>query len=79
VPAATAEVRALRVHGGDRRSDEFQGNNSNLEIKRGNASSYLTARLKRDAPQVAEDLANGKYRSVRAAAKEAAEDTGDTR
>jgi hypothetical protein len=40
--------------------------------KRGsNAASYLVARLKRDTPAIAADLAAGKYHSVRAAAKAA--------
>jgi hypothetical protein len=38
---------------------------------RGNGPAYLVSRLKRDAPEVAERLADGEFRSVRAAAIEA--------
>ena len=66
-----AEIAALQAHGGDRRSEEFQPSNAKVEIRYGANTSYLTARLKRDHPTIAEDLAQGKYRSVRAAAKAA--------
>lgn len=57
-------------HGGDRRSEEVQ---STLHCKvesqpYGNHPSYLLRRLKRDAPDVAEDYLSGQYKSVRAAA-----------
>lgn len=65
-----AEVQALRANGGDRRSQEFQCNDSNAEI-RGNASAYRIARLKRDHPAIAAALAEGHFPSVHAAAKAA--------
>jgi hypothetical protein len=54
----------MNEHSGDRTE---QGDNSTL--KRGSTSaSYLVRRLKRDAPEVAEALARGEYKSARAAA-----------
>ena len=41
------------------------------DSKGGNSQEYLLARIKRDAPDVLEDYANGKYPSVRAAAIDA--------
>jgi hypothetical protein len=63
-----AEVQALQRHGGDHKSDVFQGSHGYLE-KNDRGSAYRIARLKRDHPAIAEDLAEGKYPSVRAAAK----------
>jgi chemotaxis response regulator CheB len=40
-------------------------------VERGNSAGYLVRRLKRDHPQIAQALARGEYRSVRAAAIEA--------
>ncbi len=56
----------LGPHGGDRRSRDFAPKAK--KIKWGETSEYLIARLKRDAPAVAEGLARGEYRSVRQAA-----------
>jgi hypothetical protein len=64
---------ALGKHGGDRKSEEAkadQGDNITLK-ERGTAAAYLIARLERDHPEVAERLAAGEFRSVRAAAMEA--------
>ena len=67
-----ADVRALAAHGGDRKSDEYQGNNYNLDITdRGTDSTYLTARIARDRPDILDGMKAGKYRSVRAAAIDA--------
>jgi len=72
-PVTKAEVEAaIGKHGGDRRSPqakEDQGSDHNLEIGRG--AAYLQARLRRDAPEVADALERGEHRSVRAAAIEA--------
>jgi len=72
-PVTKAEVEAaLGNHGGDRRSvqaKEDQGSDHNLEIGRG--AAYLKARLRRDAPEVADALERGKIKSARAAAIEA--------
>lgn len=65
-----AEV-VLRSHGGDRRSEEFQGNNYNVEIDRGTSTAYLEARLARDFPDILERKRAGEFRSVRQAAIEA--------
>jgi hypothetical protein len=40
-------------------------------FNRGENAAYLAARLKRDHPEIAERLANGEFRSIRAAAIEA--------
>lgn len=63
------QLPALGEHGGER----GQVDNVNLvaEPKGGNDSSYLTRRLKRDHPEIAEALAKGEFKSVRAAAIEA--------
>lgn len=72
-PVTKAEVEAaLGSHGGDRRSAKAmqdQGSDHNLEIGRGTA--YLQARLRRDAPEVADALERGEFKSARAAAIEA--------
>jgi hypothetical protein len=64
---------AIGSHGGDRRSAqarEDQGDNGTL--KRGsNSAAYLQARLRRDAPEVADALERGEIKSARAAAIEA--------
>ena len=50
------EAPVLAEHGGDRKSEEQnQGNNVTLKA-RGNDNTYLTARLKRDAPEIATRL-----------------------
>ena len=57
-------------HGGDRRSEEAQqdqGNNITLK-RRGTDADYIKARLRRDHPEIAEQLERGEYRSARAAA-----------
>lgn len=73
-PVTKAEVEAaLGTHGGDRRSPkarEDQGDNVPLK-QRSNSAAYLQARLRRDAPEVADALERGEHRSVRAAAIEA--------
>jgi hypothetical protein len=56
----------LGAHGGDRRSTQFSPKAK--KIKWGETTEYLIARLKRDAPTIAEGLARGEYRSVRQAA-----------
>jgi hypothetical protein len=62
--AADENVGPLFEHGGDRKE---QGNNVTLP-ERGNKAEYLVRRLKRDRPDIAADLAAGKYPSARAAA-----------
>ena len=62
--AAPDGVRALAKHGGNHTK---QGDNSTL-VRGSTSAAYLIARLKRDAPEYAERLAAGEYRSARAAA-----------
>ena len=59
----------LKRHGGDRRSEEAQqdqGNNITLK-RRGTDAEYIKARLRRDHPEIAEELERGEHRSARAA------------
>ena len=59
----------LKSHGGDRRSEQAQqdqGDNVTLK-KRGNNEDYIKARLRRDHPEIAEQLDRGEHRSARAA------------
>jgi hypothetical protein len=58
----------LRQHGGDRRSEEFQGSDATLN---GRGATYLRARLERDRPDLVARLDAGEFRSPRAAAIEA--------
>ena len=62
---------ALAGHGeiGNGRSRDY--NVMSTPARQGNDAAYLVSRLKRDAPEVAERLAGGEFRSVRAAAIEA--------
>jgi hypothetical protein len=56
-------------HGGDHSTE--QGDNVPLKSHRGNSAVHLAARIKRERPDISERLANGEFRSVRAAAIEA--------
>jgi hypothetical protein len=71
VPAQEAEARALREHGGDRRSEAFQAYHDKLEKKHGTSQDYLKARLQRDRPDLLEAYARQEFPSLRAAAKAA--------
>lgn len=68
---------ALADHGGDRKSDNFKASREKrnqgdkITLKRGTQAAYLQARLRRDAPDVADALERGEHRSIRAAAIEA--------
>lgn len=79
---ATAVVTApvLDEHGGQRagagrpgdaRPQVIQVATGKLDSRGGNASSYLAARIARDAPEVAEQMKAGAFKSVRAAALKA--------
>lgn len=63
----------LKSHGGDRRSEQArQDQGSDLTLKtRGENADYIKARLRRDHPEIAEQLQRGEFRSARAAAIEA--------
>lgn len=57
----------LNSHGGDRRSEKFQGDNGTLKTRRGkNSTTYLAARLRRDHPAMEFD------ESVRGSVRKAA-------
>lgn len=59
----------LKSHGGDRRSEQAQqdqGNKITLK-RRGTDADYIKARLRRDHPEIAEELERGEHRSARAA------------
>jgi len=62
-----AKAKPLGSHGGDRTE---QGDNVTLN-DRGNNAAYLVARIQRDHPLIAKRLADGEFKSVRAAAKAA--------
>lgn len=67
---AAAEEAGVLKHGGDRKSESAdQGDNSNLEPKRGNDQTYLARKLLTEQPETFELLKAGEFRSVRAAAK----------
>ena len=68
-----AEVEAaIGKHGGDRRSPEAKEDQpSKRSLKYGENTAYLKARLRRDAPEVADALERGEIKSARAAAIEA--------
>ena len=63
------KVRRKFEHGGDRRSEEFQDYNCNLETpNQSNTRDYLLARLYRQHYDIFERWERGEFRSVRAAA-----------
>ena len=73
-PVTKAEVEAaLGSHGGDRRSAKaMQDQGDIIPLKhRSTSAAYLQARLRRDAPEVADALERGEFKSARAAAIEA--------
>jgi hypothetical protein len=53
-------------------TNQHTGGGSNRTSKRGENAEYLTARLKRDAPDIAAQLERGEFKSVRQAAIEVA-------
>lgn len=63
------EVIELKGHGGDRRSEQVQQDQGDqITLKRGTTGAdYIKARLKRDHPEIAEELKRGEHRSARAA------------
>lgn len=63
---------ALGSHGGDRRSAQAREDQpTGSRLKYGGNPDYLQARLRRDAPEVADALERGEFKSARAAAIEA--------
>jgi hypothetical protein len=69
------ETPKLEPHGSNQyvsaSGNEKGGHSERMSIKYGENSTYLVARLKRDAPKIAARLAVGEFSSVRAAAIEA--------
>ncbi len=53
-----AEAAPLAEHGGDHKSEGFQGNNVTLN-ERGNSESYALRRLKRDREDLADKVISG--------------------
>lgn len=65
---AVKQVIELKSHGGDRRSEQAQqdqGSESTLKQERG--AEYIKARLRRDHPEIAEQLDAGEFKSARQA------------
>lgn len=63
------QAKPLAGQGGDRKTYEFQVDNHQLEIRMdGTNPRYLTARIARDRPDILEEMKQGAYKSVRAAA-----------
>jgi len=60
-----AEIGKAGKHGGDHKSDRYQGNN--VTLKRGNSPDYTIKRLKRDRPDLAEQVINGELTANAAA------------
>jgi hypothetical protein len=64
-------ICGLASKAGDRRSPQAKENQADIvSMKHGNQAAYLQARLRRDAPEVADALERGEHHSVRAAASE---------
>jgi hypothetical protein len=57
----------VKAHGGARK----QGDNSTLKTRGSTSSTYLLSKLNRDYPEIAKGYAEGKFKSVRAAAMSA--------
>lgn len=76
---AVEQVIELKSHGGDRRSEDYQlqqqggdrrckeDQGSNRTLKRGETADYIKARLRRDHPEIAEQLEAGEFKSARQA------------
>jgi hypothetical protein len=70
VASIATHAKPLAEHGDEKRISH--GYNRNLEsLDKGNNAAYLTARIARDRPDILEDMKQGKYKSVRAAAIDA--------
>ena len=67
------EAPVLAEHRRPTKEEHGKGNDVTFKA-RGNDNTYLTARLKRDAPDIADRLERGEFKSVRAAAIEAEAD-----
>jgi len=47
-------INSFLKAGGDRKSNEYKNQSNNITLKRGTNKIYITRRLKRDAPELAE-------------------------
>jgi hypothetical protein len=61
------EQPALAEYG----ANQYGGGDNITSSERGTSAAYLAAKLRRDHPKIADRLARGEFRSVRAAALEA--------
>lgn len=62
-----ANAAPLAKHGGERKQDAVK-QGDNVTLKRGNQSTYLAARIKRDHPEIVKRIEAGEFKSMRAAA-----------
>jgi len=53
------EIPVVLPNGGNRRSEEFQSRATRLNLSTADTADYVTARLKRDAPELAEKVIRG--------------------
>lgn len=67
VPYGEARNKAIGTHGGDRKSQQFQGDNSTLKSGRGTSADYTVARLRRDDPRLADAVERGELSANQAA------------
>ena len=69
-PLPASEAIELKAHGRPRKVNEKKDNNvifSESPNRQGNSADYSKARLRRDHPEIAEELERGEHRSARAA------------
>lgn len=68
-PVTSGQAITFSSHGGDRKSEQAQQNQDDNVILnyQGNSAEYIKARLRRDHPEIAEELERGEHRSARAA------------
>ncbi len=65
---AVEAEHAIGEYGGDRKSEQYQVRNYELDRKTSTGDTdYLTARIARDNPAIYDGMLQGKYRSVNAA------------
>lgn len=69
--AAQVMEQAPEMKGQGRPKNDEKGDNVTFSSDRGNEATYLSARLKRDHPEIAAKVLRGEYRSIRAAALDA--------
>ena len=65
-PLPASEAIELKAHGRPKKGEEIKGDQ--ITLKRGTTGAdYIKARLRRDHPEIAEELERGQHRSARAA------------